>query len=183
MLFRSFFIVRFPWKNVPLETADGQPFSLLDALRTLPEACAGEFAVRFVGPNRRHVPVRLVAIRKSEPKAAEARQRALREGRHRGYASVDVGTLEAAGYVFVLTNLPETISADNVLELYRIRWQIEMKFKTLKSILHLDQVPAHSDEGVRVYVLAKLMIALLIDSLIHQAESISPWGYPLVRDQ
>lgn len=179
----AFFIIRFPWRNVPLQTSDGQPFSLLEALRSLPDARSGEFAVQFVAPDKKPVPVRLIAIRKSEPSAAQSRQKAIHEAKHRGHAAVDVRTLEAAGYLFVLTNAPEELSADSVLQLYRMRWQIEIKFKTLKSILHLDQVPARTDQALRVYVLAKLLIALLIDSLLYQAESFSPWGYPIVEDQ
>jgi IS4 transposase len=70
-----------------------------------------------------------------------------------------------------------------VLELYRLRWQIEMKFKTLKSVLHLGNVPARTDETLRVYICAKLLIALLIDSLLDEADSFSPWGYPIVAHE
>ena len=40
----------------------------------------------------------------------------------------------------MLTNLPDEYTASKVLELYRLRWQIEMKFKNLKSVLHLGEV-------------------------------------------
>ena len=176
-------MVRFAWTAVPLETTDGQAFSLLEALRSLPEAAAGEFAVRFTGPDGNRVDARLVAIRKSEPAAARARQKALRERTKKSQATVDVRTLELAGYLFVLTNLPPEISAESVLQLYRLRWQIEMKFKTLKSLFHLDNVPARNDESLRVYVLAKLLVALLIDSLLDEADSFSPWGYPITPGQ
>ncbi len=172
-----FFVIPFAWSNVPLETPDGGPFDLFGALRSLPDACAGEFEVGFRAPDDRLIPVRLVAIRMSEPAAEEARQKALRERQKHG--TVDVRTLEAAGYVFLLTNLPTTFSADSALHLYRFRWQIEMKFKTLKSVLHLGDIPSRTDESLRVYVLAKLLIALLIEALIFQAESFSPWGYPI----
>jgi len=172
-----FFVIPFAWPNVPLETPDGERFDLFGALRSLPDACAGEFEVGFRAPDDRLIPVRLVAIRMSEPAAEEARQKALRERQKHG--KVDVRTLEAAGYVFLLTNLPTTFSADSALHLYRFRWQIEMKFKTLKSVLHLGDIPSRTDESLRVYVLAKLLIALLLESLIYQAESFSPWGYPI----
>jgi IS4 transposase len=179
----AFFVVRFAWTSVPLESTDGQVFSLLDALRSLPEAAAGEFAVRFIGPDGNRVDARLVAIRKTEPATARARQKALRERTKKSQATVDVRTLELAGYLFVLTNLPPDVSAESVLQLYRLRWQIEMKFKTLKSLFHLDNVPARNDESLRVYVLAKLLVALLIDSLLDEADSFSPWGYPITPDQ
>ncbi len=66
-----------------------------------------------------------------------------------------------------------------MLELYRLRWQIEIKFKTLKSVLHLGNPPTRSGELLNVYLMAKLIVALLIEEFIYQAESISPWGYPL----
>jgi hypothetical protein len=58
-----------------------------------------------------------------------------------------------------------------------------MKFKTLKSVIHLGRVPVRTDQALRVHVLAKLLIALLIDSLLYQSESFSPWGYPLTSSQ
>lgn len=175
----ALFVVRFAWSNVPLQSADGETFDLFGALRSLPEACAGEFPVRFVAPGGKLVEARLVAVRKSEAAAAQSRQKALRERSKKGHAAVDVRTLEACGFFFVLTNLSSAFSAESVLQLYRFRWQIEMKFKTLKSVLHLDNVPARNNESLRVYVLAKLLIALLIDSLLYQADSFSPWGYPI----
>lgn len=180
----AFFITRFAWPSVPLLTADGQPFSLFDALRSLPEACPGEFRVQFLSPEGRPIAARLVAIRKSEVAAAQARKKVLRERTKKGRAAVDIRTLEAAGYLFVLTNLPEAISAESVLGLYGLRWQIEMKFKTLKSVLHFGNVPARTDQALRGYIFAKLLVALLIDSLLYEGESFSPWGYPIVdREQ
>jgi IS4 transposase len=156
---------------------------LLEALRSLPEATCGEFPVRYIGPNKEVLEARLVAIRKSEPSAAWARQKVFREKTKKSRPAVDIRTLEIAGYFFVLTNLPPECSAQSVLQLYRFRWQIEMKFKMLKSLLHLDRVPARTNEGLRVYVFAKLLIALLIDSLLYQADSFPPWGYPLAASQ
>ena len=78
----------------------------------------------------------------------------------------------------MLTNLPDEYTASKVLELYRLRWQIEMKFKNLKSVLHLADVPARNAELFKVYVMAKLLVALVIENLI-SGESFSPWGYPI----
>jgi len=74
---------------------------------------------------------------------------------------------------------PDEISAERVLELYRLRWQIEIKCKTLKSVLHLGNPPTRSGELLNVYLTAKLIVALLIEEFVYQAESIPPWGYPL----
>lgn len=173
------FIVPFPWSNLPLEHADGSTFELFAALRSLPEAQAGEFAVQFRTPDGELIPCRLVAARKSEPAAERERQKVLAYSRRHGNKKIDVRTLEAAGYVFVLTNLPAEISAASILDLYRFRWQIEMKFKTLKSVLHLGKVPTRNSALLDVYLSAKLLVALLIEDLVYNDESFPPWGYPI----
>lgn len=171
------YVIRIPWNNVPLEDLDGNRFDIPTALETLADGCAGEFAVRFRSADGETFPARLVAIRKSEPAAEQARHKVSVERRKHG--AIDRRTLLTAGYVFVLTNLSEDISAESVLELYRLRWQIELKFKTLKSVLHLDRLPARSETLARVYVMTKLLVALVIDDFIELAGSFSPWGYPL----
>jgi hypothetical protein len=154
------FIVPFAWSNLPLETREGQPLDLLATLRSVPEAQAGEFPVQFRAPDGEAIVCRLVAIRKSEPLAEKARQGILAISRRRGNPKIDARTLEAAGYLFVLTNLPAELSAESVLDLYRFRWQIELKFKTLKSVLHLGNVPTRSGELLNVYLTAKLIVGL-----------------------
>lgn len=172
------FIVRFSWSNLPLENEAGEPLDLLATLESLGEAEPGEFPVLFRTPEGSRIAGRLVAIRKSEPAAAQTRERVRRDGIRKG-RTTNLRTLQFAGFTFLLTNLPEEISTESVLALYRFRWQVEMKFKVLKSLLDLDPVPARTEQGVRVWVFAKLLVALLVDALIEQAESFSPWGYPI----
>ena len=176
------FIIRISWSNVPLERPDGCRFDLIEALRALPEARVGEVVVQFRSPNGQVVPCRFVAVRKSEAAAERARQAILADGRRHGNPKIDVRSLEAAGYVFVLTNLPDEVTPESILQLYRFRWQIEQKFKTLKSVLHLGDPPTRTGELLNVYLMAKLIVALLIEDLVHNAESFSPWGYPLTTD-
>ncbi len=40
-------------------------------------------------------------------------------------------------FIVVVTNLPEEITAGQILELYRMRWRIELVFKRLKSVFGL----------------------------------------------
>lgn len=177
----AYFIIRIGWTNLPLEHPGGESFDLIGALQALPEACATEFPVQVRTAKNATVPCRFVATRKSEPAAERARQQILADARRHGNPQVDLRTLEAAGHVFVVTNLPEEVSAESVLELYRLRWQVETKFKTLKSVLHLGNPPTRNGELLNVYLAAKLIVALLIEEFVHRAESFFPWGYPLER--
>lgn len=121
---------------------------------------------------------RLCAIRKSEAAAAKARERVRRESQRNGTV-LQPQTLEAADYVFVFTTLPEEVSATQVLEIYRLRWQIELEFKRLKSLIALGHLKKHDAQAARSWLQGKLLVALLIARLIAHAERVSPWGYDI----
>lgn len=121
---------------------------------------------------------RLCIIRKSEAAAAKARERVRRESQ-RGGSTLQPQTLEAAQYVFVFTTLPEQISAAQVLEMYRLRWQIELEFKRLKSLIALGHLKKRDPQAARSWLQGKLLVALLVTRLIAHAERVSPWGYDL----
>jgi len=175
----AFFIVRANWQNLPLEDRDGKAFDILSALRSLGEAVPGEFLVQTRGSDRKPIACRLVAIRRSEPAAARTRKQAISESVKKGRTS-DPRTLESAGFFYVLTNVAaEQLRADAVLELYRFRWQIEMNFKDLKSVLNLDSLPAKDPALARTYLFAKLLGAFVIDDLTTRYLSFSPWGYKI----
>lgn len=175
------FLVRINWQNVPLRDRIGAPFDLLSLLRSLPDAAPADYPVLIAADRQRRipaVPARLVVIRKSETAAAVARQRVLHDRTRKG-TSIDPRTLEAAGYILTLTTLPESFTPAQVLDLYRFRWQVELAFKRLKSILHFDQLPAKDPALARTILYSKLLAALLIEDFTTSFVSISPWGYPL----
>ncbi len=174
----AYFIVRMPLQNIPLVAETGEKLDLLAILRGLGEAVPGETAVHVDLPNGTRSACRLIAMRKTEAATEDARKKLLAEAKRKG-RTVTVGSLEMAAFVCVLTNLPSTISAARVLELYRVRWQVEMKFKTLKSVIRLADVRSKNPGRVQIYIAMKLLAAVLIEQLSEQYESFSPWGYPL----
>jgi IS4 transposase len=58
-------------------------------------------------------------------------------------------TLEFAKYVVVFTTRYSG-SAAEILEWYRMRWQIELEFKRLKSLVQLGHLPKHDDRSSRL---------------------------------
>jgi len=87
------------------------------------------------------------------------------------------GTLEFAKYVIVFTTR-SVGSAEEILQLYRIRWQIELAFKRMKSLAQLGHVPKHDDRSSRAWLYGKLLVTLLAQKLIRIGRDISPSGYP-----
>jgi hypothetical protein len=70
----------------------------------------------------------------------------------------------------------DEFSPDLVLELYRLRWQCELAFKRLKSLLGLVQLPKRADGSARAWPHGKVFVALLTERLIAEASRFSPWG-------
>ena len=58
--------------------------------------------------------------------------------------------------------------------LYRLRWQIELLFKRLKSLLHLDRLPAKDPALARAWLHAHLLIALLVEACIADEGAFPP---------
>lgn len=121
---------------------------------------------------------RLCAVRKSAMASAQARERVRKESM-RGQTVVQPQTLEAADYVLVFTTLPATVAAAQVLAIYRLRWQIELAFKRLKSLIQLGHLKKHDTQAARSWLQGKLVVAFLVARLIAHAERLSPWGYDI----
>jgi hypothetical protein len=171
----GFFLVRLNWQNLPLEDLQEEKFDLLGALRQAKEDEAIEFAVR-TAPTRAvpAITARLIVLRKSPKAAEESCLKILRQAKKQR-RTVDPRTLEAAAYFFVLTSVPaEHLSAAEVLEVYRLRWQIEMTFKRFKEILPLRRVPVKDPELAKTYLYANLLAALLTEDLARDFLAFSP---------
>lgn len=164
------FVVRVSWNSLSLRTAEGKPFDMAHQLERLGEGCHAQWQVLAVTPSGQTVPLRLLVQRKP-PEAIEREieritQKAARRGRTRRSGKPDPRSLVAAQFIVLATTLVEP--ADQVFELYRLRWQIEIAFKRLKSLLHIDQLPAKHPDLARTWLLAHLIAALLIED--HAAE-------------
>lgn len=168
------FLVRTNWSNLPLDTIQGDPVDIVACCREVADGHPSELTVRVRNTDSR--PSRLLIARKTRAAAAESRRRKEAERSKKG--QIDVRTLEAAEYVILLTSArPEDLSIEQAFEIYRFRWQIELVFKRLKSIINLDYLPAKGAALARLTLATKLLGALLVDDYIDRYVSFSPWGY------
>ena len=160
-------IVRTGWNSVGLRHADGRPFDLFAALAAIADGGVADLPVTVAldRANAQLLPMRLIVMRLSAADAERSAKRARRKSHRQGKA-VQPQTLEAAGYVLLLTSLDASqFSAEDVLAIYRLRWQIELLFKRLKSLLHLDELPAKDPDLARSWIYAKLIAALLLEEV------------------
>ena len=172
--------VRVNTGTLTFQTSEGQPFDLLGQVSTL--ECAGavqSWAAHVVAPQGLRVSGRVCAIRKTEEAILIAQQGIRKEAARKG-RQVQPQTLEFAKYVIVFTTFPAAeFRGAEVLEWYRLRWQVELVFKRFKSLAEMGHLPKHDDESAKAWLYGKLLVALLVEKLIGHATAVSPWGYRL----
>jgi len=173
-------VIRTNLVSVPLEDRQGQPVALLEKLRGLKVGEVGQWQV-FTRDEQGRIALGVCALKKRVEQTCKAQRKLLERARKR-QRNVQPDTLEAAGYVVVLTTLTQ-VSASRILELYRHRWQIERAFKRLKSLLELGHLKKSDPVGAKAWLQGKLFAALLIETLLAVGEHFSPWGYPLPTEQ
>lgn len=173
-------IVRMNLVSVPLEDAKGRAVQLLPRLRKLAIGQARAWPA-VMRDEHGSIAVRVCALKKSAEQTRKSQQKVRQIASRKGH-ELQPDTLEAAGYVVVLTTLPDVPPA-LILELYRHRWQIELAFKRLKSLLHLGHLKKTDPVGAKAWLQGKLFVATLIETLIAVGERFSPWGYFLPKDR
>ena len=170
-------LVRLNLVTLPLyEPGSKQRCDILAKARTLSVGQAGAWPVAVRPKEGSIITGQLCAVRKSAQAAAKARVRVQRESQRNG-VEMQPQTLEAASYVFVFTTLPQTVSAQQVLHVYRLRWQVELEFKRLKSLVNIGHLKKHDAQAARSWLQGKLLVALLMSALVAHAERVSPWGF------
>ena len=171
-------VLRTSLTNLPLQDRRGQPLTVLALLRSLAIGQAAD-RLAWVRDDKGVIAVRVCAYKKTLAQTLAA-QAAIQQEATKKRREVRPETLEAAGYVIVLTTLMQP-SAEAIMEFYRRRWQIELAFKRLKSLLQLGHLKKIDKEGAKAWLQGKLLVACLIETLLLTAERFSPWGYP--RDE
>lgn len=159
----AFFLTRFLVKTTIREAKTSTPIDLEGALYRL----AGDrhqFQVVMGGQNGTpEGKCRLICLRVSQQVANERRRRLLENARRKGRTPSDT-LLALCDWTLLVTNVAEEIlPVEMAWRLYSLRWQIELLFKQLKSVLaiHRSQVRKNISR-LKCEIYGKLIIAVLI---------------------
>ncbi|MGH9630290.1 MAG: transposase [Bryobacteraceae bacterium] len=119
---------------------------------------------------------RICALRKGE-QATRRTLHTIKRRAQKGGPTRKPETLQYARYMLVFTTLDiEELPGAEVLEWYRLRWQVELVFKRLKSLARIGHLPKYDEQSSRAWLYGKLLVALLSEKLIRVGRSISPGG-------
>lgn len=176
----AYVTVRLNTGTLQLYGAGGKKsFGLFKAVTSLKRTGAVKVWPVSVVMNRASIEGRLCVIRKTKEAIHLAQEKIKKEATKKG-KQIEPETLEYAKYVILFSTFPEhDFPASDVLQWYRLRWQVELVFKRFKSLAQLGHLPKYDDESAKAWLYGKLFVALLVEKLVRHATSISPWGYEL----
>jgi len=156
-------IVRYNPHSLNLYDAEGRKIEVDAVLRKATTAEVG-LPVQVRGKQKEFMKGYLHARRLPAAQAAQARRRARAEARKKG-RTVQQRTLALAEWVLLFTTLaPEVLPTETAMALYRVRWQVELAIKRLKSLLNIDHLRAKKDSVLAdLYLHGKLLYAWVIE--------------------
>jgi len=166
---------------LPLFNQRGNPFPILKRLKSLNETDVGDWNVWIRDPDDKNILIkgRICSIKKSKEAIEIALKKVKIKAQKRGDKSKPE-TIEHAKYITIFSTVNRhKLKAEEILSLYRGRWQIELVFKRFKSIIKLGHLPKKEEGSCIAWLHGKMLLALLTERLHQEAEFFSPWGYPL----
>jgi len=164
------YILRMRANSFSLYDEDGKRVNILDSLSDLKGDGCADISLYAGNLSGERMPIRICGMRKS-PEAIAQTVKKLRRKESKKQQKVSTETKTFNEYIVVVTSLPIDITAEQVLETYRLRWQIEIQFKRMKSILDFGEIPKRRSSSVMTWLNGKLMLALVIERIISTAFS------------
>lgn len=174
-------VVRLNRQSLPIFDAGEKQLNVLRLFRKLRVGEVQQWAAQVKHPDGGWVQGRLVALKRSAEATRLARRR-LEMNASKKQKKVSSESWQAAQYFFVWTTLGEAFPSRDILELYRLRWQIELAFKRMKSIMGLGHLPKKDPSSARAWLHGKIFASLLVERMVEAANTFSPWGYRLDRE-
>lgn len=161
------FILRIKNKAFNLYNENEETVELSSILKDVTEKSC-DFILYYKYKNKLK-PIRFCAVRKTKEEIEIEKKRILRK-ESKKQISLSDDTKFTHQYFFVVTSLGKEFTSDEILGLYRLRWQVEMVFKRYKSILGLGSIPTKTDISGLVWLNCKMLIALLIEKILSEVD-------------
>lgn len=106
--------------------------------------------------------VRLTGLKLPEEKVTEKKRKANKLAKQKGTVLTKREKILLEWFL-VITNVPEDmLSLETICELYRLRWQIELNFKALKSGLNFDRFSNCGENYFKCLLYGKLIFMALV---------------------
>jgi len=163
----GYFISRFNYHAINLYIKRASEFLIVDLIDITRRFGTGNPVLEidcWCGGSKDKVKVRILGVKLPEKEANERRRKIRIKAKKRG-TSPTKKTLELSSWSFFITNIPKEkgLSAKDIIRFYPVRWNIEIFFKQMKSILNIHRTEVKTNEyRLRCEVLGKCILAMVI---------------------
>lgn len=135
----------------------------IDILSLLKEKGSVDISVRL--NDRERTVVRLVAIPVDQETADNRRMKAKKQ--MKGHHPSEQFLQLQSWTIFVTTIPKEMADSNELLNLYGLRWRIEIIFKSWKSNLHFDNIHNVSNNQLIIILIARMIMFLMVSQIIY----------------
>ena len=164
------YIARMRTNSFKIYDEQGKPLDFLEMITGKESGDLQVFVKRDQGETKgKLIPIRICFKRKTD-EAIEITRKKLKRIESRKQIVISASAYTFNEYIVLATSLDKSISAEEILDLYRYRWQVELYFKRLKSILDYGEMPKKSEKSIFAWLNGKLMIALLIEAMVGKTD-------------
>ncbi len=133
------FILRYRRRSFNLYNGAGDKVELLDHLRSLECNDVLELRLFMRNSDGTTTPVRICGLRKSLDAITKSRKRLRRQASREGRKLTEQRK-DFNDYIVLISNLRGEVNTTDILDIYRFRWQVELYFKRLKSIMAIRRI-------------------------------------------
>lgn len=170
----AFFISRYKTGTSLWNTETSESIELAKILMRV-KGNAYQMEVNMGTDKKTRICCRLICFRVKEEVANQRRMRLKREAKKKGRIPGDQSLL-LADWTIIVTNVPEKwIPSEMLWRIYSIRWQIELLFKQMKSIVQIHRSNTENIQRLKCEIYGKLIMAILINR-IHGAINSELWN-------
>lgn len=172
------FLTRYKSKSYSIYAKDGTPIDLNKKVKGLKIGNILDFRANICTKTATPLDARFCIVKLDKDVGDRNVARAIYEMKKKKQ-TINPKTVELHQYIILVTSLPDSISGEDILHLYRTRWQIEICFKRLKRIFGLGHLPKKDINSAKAWLYGKLFLAILLQTIADESYLSSPWGYPL----
>lgn len=125
----------------------------------------------YVGKEK-SLKTRLILYKLTKEQLKKRSEKSEKNAKNKGIEKSD-NTIELLGISIYITNIEEAVlSAEQIHEFYSLRWQVEIIFKTWKSIFHLHGVKPVKIERFQCQLYGKLILLLLSSAVMFKMRAL-----------
>lgn len=168
----AFLLQRFSAHHVRLLEESGQRMHLKERIESQPFGIWSQHHCWLLLPqSQQKVEIRVIAFRLPEKQAEHAMERKAKRLRAQYGRSYSTEAVWWAQWCLLLTTLPDsTWDAQELLDLYRARWQVEILFKNFKQSQGLHRLPFRDVQRAQIVVHLHLIVWILQEHLASQLQ-------------